>query len=243
MLQYSEARTRAVSSPRASSAAYAARSSSEALASTRDVSPNRLAIRRPSRRPSAWSFALRAGRSFATRSAASSRSVPLGSPAASRSIRPYGGSGVAFVTPASARAFELTHTECPSAAERYAGRSGTAASSSALDGLASGKHRQVPAAPAHPGRGRMFGGVALHFLQDRRLRREPVQVALQRLDPARHRVDVRVVERRQDHLPAEIHDLRRGPVHGFAPPPVRRTRCVPPETATASAQLRAPSTV
>ena len=138
--QWSEASTRAESCPRASSVRYASSSSVDASASTSAVRPNRLAIRRPSRKPSAYSFALRSGRSFATRSAASSRSVPLGSPVAgSRSIRPYGGSGVAFVIPARARAFELTQTECPSVAERYTGRSARTASRSVFDGFPSGK--------------------------------------------------------------------------------------------------------
>ena len=104
----------------------------------RDAEP--VGDRSASASPSACSFGPRAGRCFSTSSTASSRSVPLGSPVAgSRSMRPFGGLGVALVTPAIARAFELTQAECPSAEERKAGRSGRISSSRAFDGLPSGK--------------------------------------------------------------------------------------------------------
>ena len=73
-----------------------------------------------------------------TRSAASSRSVPDGFPAASRSMRPFGTSCVRAVMCASARAREFSHAECPSAARTYAGRSGMRLSSSWRLGFACG---------------------------------------------------------------------------------------------------------
>ena len=91
------------------------------------------------------------GTSRRTSPAASSRSAPDGSPVTgSRSMRPYGGSGVAFVTPASASAFELTQTECPSVAERKTGRSGHDAIEQRLRRIACREQRQLPAAAADP---------------------------------------------------------------------------------------------
>ena len=52
----------------------------------------------------------------------------MGSPAASRSIRPRGGSGVARVTPASSRARLLTQALWPSVDSSSTGRSATTAS-------------------------------------------------------------------------------------------------------------------
>ena len=37
-----------------------------------------------------------------------------------------------------------------------------------------------------------------------------VQIALQTIDPAAHRVDVGILEPGEQHAPAEVHDLRRG---------------------------------
>jgi hypothetical protein len=52
----------------------------------------------------------------------------VGSPAASRSIRPLGGSGVARVIPASSRARRLTQALWPSVDSSSTGRSATTAS-------------------------------------------------------------------------------------------------------------------
>ena len=66
----------------------------------------------------------------ATKIAAVSRNVPIGSfVVGSRSMRPPGGSGVAAVTSAMANAREFAQPEWPSAAMKNAGRSGTTASS------------------------------------------------------------------------------------------------------------------
>ena len=82
---------------------------------------------------------------------ARSRSVPVGSfVAASRSMRPPCGSGVAAVTCAAANAREFTQPECPSADMKNAGRSGTAASSCWRVGSRIGKHAELPAAAGHP---------------------------------------------------------------------------------------------
>ena len=65
---------------------------------------------------SAWyqSSSVTSGSSPATSRVAPSWSMPVGWPAASRSIRPSAGSGVAAVMPASSSARELTQAPCPS---------------------------------------------------------------------------------------------------------------------------------
>ncbi len=81
----------------------------------------------------AWfSFAVGGGIWSCTRSAAASSRMPVASPAASRSMRPDGGSGVAAVIPASARPLLLSSVECPSLEETRIGRSVASASSVAL---------------------------------------------------------------------------------------------------------------
>ncbi len=88
-----------------------------------------------------------------TSAVADSRSVPEGSPVAgSRSMRPFGGSGVSRVTPAIASAFEFAHAEWPSAAQISAGRSGTTRSSASLCGFAFGKTKSCQPVPRTHGR-------------------------------------------------------------------------------------------
>ena len=75
---------------------------------------------------------------LATRSPADSFNAPVGSPFASRTIFPFGGSAVSFVIPAIASALLFAHELWPSKATRYTGRSGTTSSSIFLFGSAEG---------------------------------------------------------------------------------------------------------
>jgi hypothetical protein len=62
------------------------------------------------------SFSARDGLGMAAyaSSTAASLSIPVGAPAASRTITPWAGSGVARVMPAFSSARELSQAECPS---------------------------------------------------------------------------------------------------------------------------------
>jgi hypothetical protein len=91
------------------------------------------------RTASSHSAAVGSGTRRPTRSAASSCRVPVGSPAASRSIRPRAGSGVVRSMPARCSARLLTQAPWPSRLTRYTGRSATMASSSAAVGVPPGK--------------------------------------------------------------------------------------------------------
>jgi hypothetical protein len=117
-------------------------------------------------------------------------------------MRPLAGSAVRASTPPAARAFELTHAECPSALLRNAGRPPVASSSTSLRANPPG----TPAAPnprRPPTRRRELGGAGPHPLNDRFRRGQVVQVALGQLDAAADGMDVRVVEAREHHPPLE----------------------------------------
>ena len=65
---------------------------------------------------------------------------------------------------------------------------------------------QVPAAPGDPRGAGMGRGVVADLGHDLVLRPEPVEVAEAELDAAGDEVDVRILEGRQDHAPAEVDD-------------------------------------
>ena len=90
--------------------------------------------------PSLYSSIEKSGKAFKIRSWAVSRKQPLGVPSAARSIRPFLGSGVASVIPASSIALELAHNECKVSACTTIGISVEALSSASLSGPAPGKH-------------------------------------------------------------------------------------------------------
>ena len=78
------------------------------------------------------SCAVGAGTLLSTSPPAASSRIPLGSPCASCSIRPLGGSAVAAVIPAICSALLLTSVVCPSLEATMIGRSVLSASSVAL---------------------------------------------------------------------------------------------------------------
>jgi hypothetical protein len=110
--------------------------------------------------------------------------MPVGSPAASRSIRPSGGSGVCLSMPARARAAPFTQAPWPSALGRYTGRSATTASSKVAGRQPAGEDRHGPAAAGDPGPIRVRGRVPLDRGDALGRRGVPGQVALQQLPPA-----------------------------------------------------------
>ncbi|MDT7679215.1 MAG: hypothetical protein QOD82_7117 [Pseudonocardiales bacterium] len=85
--------------------------------------------------PASRSAAVTAGNSRPTRCAAPSCSMPLGTPSASRSIRPSTGSALRRSIPASSSALLFTQAPWWSRLTRYTGRSGTTASSSSRVGM------------------------------------------------------------------------------------------------------------
>ncbi len=140
--------TRRVSVPARSASVNARSSSSSVRAEKMVVIPNEFASFSARSSPAASSAPVRGGSAASTRLIADSRRVPVGSPVSgSRSMRPFGGSGVSRVIFARARARELTHAECPSAAHSIAGRSGTIRSSSSFDGFPSGNSGSCQPAP------------------------------------------------------------------------------------------------
>ena len=156
---------------------------------------------------SAWSGS---GARSSTRALAASWRAPVGSPAASRSIRPRGGSGVARVIPASSRARLLTQALWPSvdssmhrpvADDRVQGGPVRA-------GGAEGVHH--PAAAQRPRRLGVVGGVAGHGGRVR-LRLDLVQVALGQLQAAGGGVDVGVLEPGQDQPAVQAQHPGRRP--------------------------------
>jgi hypothetical protein len=78
------------------------------------VMPDRLACATAAFSAARWSSSVALGITCEIKSAADSFKWPVGSPLLSRTIRPFTGSFVAFVIPASSRTFELTQTLCPS---------------------------------------------------------------------------------------------------------------------------------
>ena len=164
-----------------------------------------------SRSPASRSAAVVSGRSRSTSSAALSRRVPIGTPAASRSIRPPTGSGVAAVRPASSSAFEFTQLEWPSAEPRSRRAVGEDRVEVAPVGDAAREERQVPAAAEQPGtvaeRGRRRRAGAPRTSSRSRLSLRSQRVSS---TPPRERVGVPVVEAGEDEAPAELHHSRLG---------------------------------
>ena len=206
--------------------------------------PNEFASRWARSRPASSSAGVRGGSTAAISSAAASRRVPLGSPVrASRSIRPSGGSGVARVIPASASARELTHAECPSAAQSRAGRSGTRRSSSAFDGLPSGNSGSCQPAPRIQAR----CGCAAAYARIVSAAAAAVSAALRshspRSTPLVDGVHVGVLKPGSTMRPARSTVSVAGPISPGGRLSVPTYTIRPPRTATALAQLRAASTV
>src|ERR1700739_4980065 len=92
----------------------------------------------PLRNAARRSARLGLGTSLETRSPADSLSAPVASPFVSRTIFPFGGSGISRAIPASAKALLFAHELWPSKATRKTGRSGTTASRNFLWGSALG---------------------------------------------------------------------------------------------------------
>ena len=108
------------------------------------------------------SACVRSGRTFHTRSIAPSLSTPVGSPFASFTTTPPGGSGVAAVTPPSFSARLLQTIMWPSWRDRHVGWSPVAGSSRAFVGRAGGVHcfsSHAPSVSHSPG-GRVFAYAA-----------------------------------------------------------------------------------
>ena len=137
------------------------------------------------------------GARSSTRALAASWRAPVGSPAASRSIRPRGGSGVARVIPASSRARLLTQALWPSVDSSSTGRSADHRVQRRPVGAGGAEGVHDPAAAEDPGVAGAVGGVAGHGGRVG-LRLDLVEVALGQLQAAGGGVDVRVLEPGQD---------------------------------------------
>ena len=176
------------------------------------VMPNRSARLSARARPSAYSASVIGGRAWSARSAADSRSVPLGSPPASpaRSGRSEG-RGVSRVIPASASARELAQAEWPSAAHSKAGRSGTSRSSSAFDGLPAGNSGSCQPAPRTHGSLGMRGRPGANAGRDGVEVAALVEVAQAEVDAALDRVHVGVLEAGQQHPARQVDHLGAAP--------------------------------
>ena len=159
-------------------------------------------------------------------------------------MTPPGGSGVSFVTPASSRVFVFTQVECPSSEDSAAGISPTTASSISFRGPFPSKSGVAPAAAPDDREAGMGGDE----FPDRFLiigdGAQPEQGDGAELFHGGRRVAMGVDEAGKDQLAAQVRDLRffsdkAGDV--LVRPDIRGTR--PSLTATASARLRAASTV
>ncbi len=164
----------------------------------------------------------------ATRLLAPSWRLPTASPVfGSRSMRPSAGSGVSFVMPATSSALLLTQVVCPSRLQRMTGRSGTTASISSLRASAPGPNAAIDQPP--PVIQGSSGFASAYFLMVATYSSTVVarvQVAGVRLDAARDRVDVHVLESRHDHAALEVDDFRlRADVCLGVRRRCRRTRC------------------
>src|SRR3546814_500815 len=108
----------------------------------------------------AISLALASGITAYTAFIAASLSTPVGSPSASRTMLPPGGSGVSRVMPASSSASELASAMCPSRRLMNTGLSGVTASISWRVGRSAGVQRswsQLPLSTQRP-LSRVVGG-------------------------------------------------------------------------------------
>ena len=129
-----------------------------------------------------------------------------GVPSGPRSIRPSAGSGVCASMPASSRARVLTHAEWWSRLGRKTGRSGHARSSRSAVGTPPGKASIDQPPPVTHGRSGCSRGVRRDPLDVLLDGAEVGEVAQVQLGAGLHRVDVRVVEGRQQPASGEALD-------------------------------------
>ena len=183
----------------------------------------------------------RIGASAATRSIAPSCSAPVGTPSGPRSIRPSAGSGVCASMPASARARVLTHAEWWSrfGQEDRPVRGHGVQQVGGGEAAGEGVHR--PAAAGDPRAVRVLAHVRRDPLDVLLTGAEVGEVAEVHLGARLHRVDVGVVEGRQQPAPGqalhpgvgsdEVGDVVVGAHAGDAPVPYGEAVAVPASVA------------
>ena len=161
--------------------------------------------------PASYSSGVGGGTRRLTRAVADSRSSPVGSPRASRSIRPASGSFVARVMPAAARAAEFTQSEWP--VGRAQGRRAVAGDGDRDPPCAAAPaETQGAPSPRRPARcGTTWASAQARMARQRGFGGlEIVQVALPQLHAGADGMHVRVVERGHHEPPAKIDEARAG---------------------------------
>ena len=145
-----------------------------------------------------------------TSSIAPSCSVPVGSPSASRTIRPFAGSGVVRSIPEMARALELAHATWPSSLSKKAGRSGTIASRRCGGARRAGR-RAATSRCQDPLPFRVRGRVGGDRIEVRGRIGQVVEVAAPGEHAALDGMDMRILESREERLAVELDHPRSRP--------------------------------